>query len=105
MARSDGSPASTRERGDRVDVQDADPGTLTLASDDRQDGQLGHRERGGDLGRDDAAHGLAAATLERGLAIWRAGASWRAREGQGLALMAMRSVWSRRRLCGPVGPR
>ena len=57
------------EGGDGVDMQGADPGALTLAGDDRQDGPFGHRERGGDLRRDDAAHGLAAATLKRCSAI------------------------------------
>src|SRR5271166_1915142 len=61
--------ADAGERGDRVDGKDADPGALTLAGDDRQDGQLGHRERGGDLRWDDPAHGLAPAPLEGSLPI------------------------------------
>jgi hypothetical protein len=65
-------PAATRERGDRIDMQGADPGALTLPSDHAENGELAHREGGGDLRRDDSAHGLTPAAFERGLTIWRA---------------------------------
>jgi hypothetical protein len=60
----DHSPTAAGERGNGVDVQGTDPGALTLAGDDRQDRELGHREGGGDLRWDDARHGLSATSLE-----------------------------------------
>jgi hypothetical protein len=40
----DGGAGAARERRNRVDVQGADPGALTLAANDRQDRQFGQRE-------------------------------------------------------------
>src|SRR5271166_3935802 len=71
----DGGPRAAGERGDRVDGKDADASPLTLAGDDRQDGQLGHGERGGDLPRNDPRHSLPTASLKRGSAIGRPRAS------------------------------
>jgi hypothetical protein len=68
----DGGAGATGERGDGVDVQGADSSPLTLPSDHAENGELAHREGGGDLRRDDSAHGLAAPALERGLTIWGA---------------------------------
>src|SRR5208337_3840124 len=67
----DHGPTAASERGYGVDGKDADAGALTLASNDRQDRQLGHRERCGDLGRDDPAHGLSTAPLDARLSVRR----------------------------------
>src|SRR5271157_6536898 len=71
----DGGALDARLRGERVDREDADAGALNLPSNNRQGGGLAGRERCGDLCGDDPAHGLASATLDAGLSIWRPGAS------------------------------
>ena len=86
----DGPAADAGERGDHVDRQDAGPGALALAADDREDGGLALGEGGGDPGRDDPARGLTAATLDARLPIGR---SRRASGGPG---MAKDGLW---RLC------
>jgi hypothetical protein len=49
----------TGKRGDGVYVEAAGPGALTLASHDRQNSQLGYRERRGDPRRDEPGRNYA----------------------------------------------